>query len=130
MIPTKVHGLLDYLFGILLVAMPWLLKIGDNNAETLVFVIAGVVTIIYSMYTNYELGAWPYLSMSTHLVIDTIQAIVLAASPWIFGFADDMYIPYVAAGVLELLVVTLSSRKPQVQEDRSQYAGRFSEKGL
>jgi hypothetical protein len=34
MIPTRVHGVLDYLVGALLVAAPWLFDFNRGGAET------------------------------------------------------------------------------------------------
>ncbi len=41
-IPTRLHGVLDYLVGTLLIAAPWLLNFNRGGAETWVPVILGV----------------------------------------------------------------------------------------
>jgi hypothetical protein len=128
MIPTKIHGVLDYTVAILLIAMPWILGVNGYNAQTYVPVVLGIATIAYSFITSYECGAVPVISMQTHLILDTINGLILATSPWVFGFADEIMIPYVGGGVLELLVVALSNRHPQFKPRREFYTRRFSGK--
>jgi hypothetical protein len=101
-IPTKVHGILDYLAGILLIASPWLFGFANDGAETWVPVVLGAMALVYSLCTDYELGAVKLLSMPVHLILDLLSGIVLAASPWIFGFSDTVYLPHLILGIFEI----------------------------
>ena len=49
----------------------------------------GIGLIAYSLFTNYELGVWKVAPMAVHNLIDIAAGALLAASPWIFGFADE-----------------------------------------
>ena len=109
-INTKTHGYLDYIMGVLLIASPWIFDFARNGAETWVPVILGASTIIYSLFTDYELGISRKISMNTHLMLDTVSGILLAASPWIFGFADYVWQPHLILGLLELGAVLLTKR--------------------
>lgn len=121
-ISTRVHGVLDYLMGMVLIAAPWLLGFADNTAATWVPVLLGVGVIVYSLFTNYELGVFRGISMRGHLWLDAISGIFLAASPWLFGFSDYVSTPHVVLGVLEVLAalttrtvpeaMTITSRRP------------------
>ncbi len=110
-ISTKVHGVLDYMMGILLIASPWLLGFASNGLEMWVPVVLGVTMIIYSLMTRYELGLSDNISMRTHLIIDTISGILLAASPWIFGFAETVYLPHLILGIAEIGAAALTTNK-------------------
>ncbi|MBD0364648.1 MAG: SPW repeat protein [Flavisolibacter sp.] len=112
-IPTKVHGYLDYLVSALLIAAPWLFGFANDGAETWVPVLLGGIAILYSLFSNYELGVVHQLSMRTHLVLDLIHGIFLAASPWIFGFADTVWAPHLVFGLLEIGVSLMTKREPQ-----------------
>lgn len=101
-IPTRVHGALDYLMAILLIASPWLFDFAAGGAETWVPVIIGIGAIVYSLMTAYEMGVVPAISMKTHLLLDLAAGLVLIVSPWLFGFADFIWIPHVVFGVLEV----------------------------
>ena len=109
-ISTKVHGVMDYMMGVLLIASPWIFGFADHNGMQLwTPVILGIMTIIYSLMTDYELGLSDNISMRTHLVIDFISGVLLAASPWLFGFADQVYLPHLILGIVELGAVLFTT---------------------
>ena len=117
-IPTKIHGILDYAMGLLLIASPWLFDFARDGAETWVPVVLGISTILYSLVTNYELGVSGKISMKTHLGIDLASGIFLALSPWIFGFSDYVYLPHVILGLTEVAAVLLSKTEPEYTPGR------------
>jgi hypothetical protein len=114
-IPTRVHGILDYLMGTLLIAAPWLFDFALGGAETWVPVILGVGVILYSLITDYELGVTRTLPMGTHLVFDLLGGVFLAVSPWLFGFSNTVWQPHLIFGLLEigasLTTKTIPARK-------------------
>ena len=120
-IPTKVHGVMDYLVGILLIASPWLFNFDRGRMETWIPVILGVGALVYSVMTDYELGLTRTLSMRTHLALDLMSGILLAASPWLFGFADYIYLPHLILGILEIGVSLMTKREPS--HERRQHRG-------
>jgi hypothetical protein len=75
-------------------------------------VILGVSAIIYSLLTNYELGVSRMISMRTHLMLDLMSGILLAASPWLFGFADYVWEPHLILGILEIGAALMTRREP------------------
>ncbi|HYD91016.1 MAG TPA: SPW repeat protein [Flavobacterium sp.] len=101
-IDTKTHGFLDYIVGLFLIAAPWVFNLDPSAPEGMIFIIMGAAVIVYSIITNYELGLIKALSMKTHLTLDVLSGIVLAASPWLFGFADRVYLPHLILGILEI----------------------------
>jgi hypothetical protein len=113
-IPTRVHGFLDYGVGLLLIAAPWLLGFAAGGAETWVPVTLGVLLLIYSMMTDYELGLVRAIPMPVHLGLDVVSGILLAASPWLFGFSDLVTTPHVVVGILEILAGIMTQTRPAV----------------
>ena len=107
-INSKIHGMLDYIVSIVLIISPWLLGFADGKAEMWIPIILGVSSIIYSIFTKYELGLFKVLPFKTHLTFDVFSGILLASSPWIFGFNDDIYFPHLIFGLLEIGVVALT----------------------
>ena len=101
-IPTRVHGVLDYAMGILLILAPWLLGFAAWGAETWVPSILGVAAVGYSFFTDYELGLIHAIPMRTHLALDAGSGVFLAASPWLFGFAGLVYLPHLILGLVEI----------------------------
>jgi len=114
-IPTKVHGVLDYLVGMLLIVSPWLLDFADDSVRTWIPVALGAGALIYSLMTDYELGVGKSISMKTHLALDLLSGLLLAASPWIFGFADEIYAPHLVFGLLEMGVSLMTKTRPSPQ---------------
>jgi hypothetical protein len=77
--------------------------------------------LVYSTFTKYELGISKYLPMRTHLLLDIIIGVFLAASPWIFGFASYVYAPHLFFGLFAIVVAFLSKKSSQ-QIESSRYA--------
>jgi len=87
-IPTRLHAPLDYVVGAALIAAPWIFRFSEHTAATVIPVVLGIGLIAYSLFTDYELGVWRVFPMSVHNLYDIGAGAFLAASPWIFGFAD------------------------------------------
>ncbi len=106
-IPTRFHAPLDYIVGAVLIAAPWIFQFSEHGAATVISIVLGIGLIAYSLFTNYELGVWKVAPMSVHNLIDIVAGAVLAASPWIFGFADEgtnVWVPFVVIGVAAIFL--------------------------
>jgi len=101
-IPTTFHAPLDYIVGAALIAAPWIFQFSEHTAPTILSIVLGIGLIAYSLFTNYELGVWKVAPMAVHNLIDIVAGTLLAASPWIFGFADEsanVWMPHVIVGL-------------------------------
>lgn len=121
-ISTKTHGVLDYLVGAILIILPWVLDFADGGIQMWIPIILGVSAFIYSIVTEYELGIYKIISFRTHLIIDTLSGILLAGSPWLFGFAHNVYIQHLVFGLLELTVVTFSKTDPSSSGSKKRHS--------
>lgn len=101
-IPTRIHGGLDYLVGLLLILAPYLLGFADGTAAQYVPQVLGVAALIYALLTDYEIGVVRMIPMPVHLLLDGASGLLLAASPWLFGFADRVFWPHLILGLLEV----------------------------
>jgi hypothetical protein len=115
-LPTKIHGALDYLVGIALIFAPNIFQF-SNVGGMAVWVprVLGVGLIVYSVFTNYEWGVIKVLPMSYHLMVDLVASLLLAASPFLFGFANqsvNVWLPHVVVGVTVILVVLVTQTHP------------------
>ena len=127
-IPTRTHGVLDYLVGALLIAAPWLFGFARGGAETWVPVALGAGAFLYSLFTDYELGVVRRIPMPVHLGLDLGSGLLLAVSPWLFGFAAFVWVPHLVFGLLEVGAALMTKRVPpsarqtrptQTSQDRS-----------
>jgi hypothetical protein len=100
--PTRVHGLLDYLVGGWLIVSPVVLRFKRDEAESRVPMLLGAGAIGYSMFTNYELGLVRRLPMPAHLTLDLLSGFLMASSPWLFGFSRQVWMPHLVFGLFEI----------------------------
>jgi hypothetical protein len=112
-ISTRVHGILDYLLGIILIASPWILGFDQGGAETVVPVVVGISVLLYSIFTDYEMGMSRKIPMQTHLTLDILGGIFLAISPWIFNFNEIVWAPHLIFGILEIGTGLSTSTVPE-----------------
>ncbi|HEX8904679.1 MAG TPA: SPW repeat protein [Longimicrobiaceae bacterium] len=110
-LPTRTHGVLDYTVGALMIALPFVLRFGQG-AQTWIFVALGGAAILYSLFTDYELGVVRKLQMPVHLWLDGISGVLLAVSPWLFGFDTEVWIPHVVVGLFEIAVAVVTDTVP------------------
>ena len=106
-IPTRLHAPLDYIVGVALIAAPWIFQFSDVTAATVLSVVLGIGLIAYSLFTDYELGVWRTFPMSVHNLFDIAAGALLAASPWLFGFADEganAWAPFVVVGLAAIFL--------------------------
>jgi hypothetical protein len=122
-IPTRVHGMMDYLIGVLLVAAPWLFNFDRGGAETWVPVILGAGVILYSLFTDYELSIARRIPMPTHLMLDLGGGLLLAVSPWLFGFSEWVWAPHLVVGLLEMGTSLMTRRVPDTGHQAGHAAG-------
>ncbi len=118
-ISTKVHGVLDYMMGILLIASPWLFGFAEGGGmKVWVPVILGMGALLYSLMTDYELGLSDSISMRTHLTLDLMSGVLLAVSPWLFGFADVVYLPHLILGITEVGAALMTRTHPATENTK------------
>ncbi len=70
-------------------------------------VVLGSGLIAYSLFTDYELGVWRVVPMSVHNLFDVSAGALLAASPSLFGFADEtaiVWAPHLVVGLAAIFL--------------------------
>jgi len=108
-ISPGVHGILDYVLGVTLVAAPFVLGF-DSDTATTVCVVAGIAELGVAMTTAWSRGIIKLIPPAVHGVIDYIFVVALITAPFIFGFsADDTataFFVIVGIGGLALVAAT------------------------
>lgn len=122
-IDTNTHGYLDYIVGIFFIVCPWIFNLKPGEPQGILFIILGVAAIAYSLLTKYELGLLRVLPMKVHLALDLLSGIVLASSPWLFGFAEEVYLPHVILGIFEIGASLMTKVAPAHNMDSSNNFG-------
>jgi hypothetical protein len=109
-IPAFVHGLVEYGVGALFIAAPFVLAF-DSDTATAVSIIAGVIVLIVAASTAMSTGLIKSIPVQAHVVLDYLLAILLIASPFLFGFDEDDTATafFIVVGVVHLLL-TIATR--------------------
>jgi len=102
-IPRTVHGVLDYVVGGLLLCAPTLFGFSHVETARNVAWAVGAGTLLYSLLTAYELSLAKLIPFKAHLTLDVIGGVLLLASPWLFGFSDEVTVPHVVVGAFEIV---------------------------
>ncbi len=77
---TRVHGMIDYATGALLIVAPWLFGFADGTAAQWVPVVLGAGILVMSLITNYELSLTRIVPMGAHLAVDGLGGALLGSS--------------------------------------------------
>lgn len=110
MISVRIHAIIDYLVGALLILAPFVLGFANGGPAMWVPILLGASIIVYSLLTRYEIAAARIIPFKIHLTLDAAGGLLLLASPWIFGFANVAWWPHVLVGPAELGVVAMTEK--------------------
>ena len=97
--PTKIHACVDYFIAFLSIFSPVLFGFGEGGVETLLPIGFGMLLILYSFFTDYELGLSKQIPLFLHFRLDQMAGALLAASPWLLNFSEMVYIPHLLLGI-------------------------------
>lgn len=100
LIPTTIHGFADYLVGVIVIALPFLL--GEEGAVRITLIALGVFVLIYSAMTDYELGAIRFLRIRFHLMLDALFGVAMILQPLMFDMTGTAHWPFHLLGILAL----------------------------
>jgi len=113
MIDTRTHGIIDYLTGALLILAPYLFGFATGGTEQWLPQFIGAAIIAMSLLTRYELSAAKLIPLKVHLGVDIATSVLLATSPWLFGFAELIWWPHLLVGLMEIGVAGMTWRAPE-----------------
>lgn len=105
-INSKLHGILDYTLGIVLMLSPWLFNYSrQTQAELWIPVISGAIAISYTIFTDASFGIVKKIKLSNHFLLDLILGSFLVAAPKLFDYAGYVYLlPYLWIGLLKIFI--------------------------
>jgi hypothetical protein len=124
-VPTKIHGVIDYVTAPTLLATPDVLGLNGGRASALAPRVAGASAAAYSALTDYELGVRRLIPMRVHLLLDGVSGAALASVPWLSGSwrrGVKHWLPHALVGAAEV-GLALTTR---TTADDEKPAGRFA----
>jgi hypothetical protein len=109
-IPAFIHGLWEYVAGVLLIAAPLIFGY-DSGSATAASIILGVLLIFLTATTSSSTSLVNQVPLPVHILLDYALAAILIASPFLFGFSDDGTATafFIVLGVVHLLL-TIATR--------------------
>ncbi len=113
-IPTSVHGMIDYVASGALYATPALLGLNDMPPSSRTLRLASGAAVASSLVTDYELGVVKLVPMRAHLMLDIMSGALIASSPWLFGFAKEgprHWLPHALMGATEVVISMMSKTR-------------------
>jgi len=110
--PTRIHAVTDYVMAAVLILTPFVFMFAEHEAARWVLIYAGVVTFVASLLTHDELGMACAIPMPAHLGFDILVGAIVIASPWLFGFADVIWLPHVILGAIKILLALATRWQP------------------
>jgi hypothetical protein len=114
-IPTKAHGALDLATGPALIAAPTLLRMNGNAGATIPPRVVGSAATLYALLTDYEFGLKRVLPMRTHLALDAIGGLALAATPLVTRASRRglrHWLPHAILGANEVVLALTTKERP------------------
>jgi hypothetical protein len=97
-VPVMVHGIIDYVVGVILLIAPFILGFSNETVPTVISMVIGALVIIVSLLTDYPLSAAKLIPVRIHSAADYLVGILLIILPLI------LYIGVTTALVLHLVL--------------------------
>lgn len=116
-IPRFVHGLIEYVAGVLFIAAPLLLSF-DSRAATAISIVVGVVVLVIAAATDGPTSLVNSLPITAHVALDYVLAVLLVALPFVAGFSGETTptVFFIALGVAHLLITIGTRFRPEAHE--------------
>jgi hypothetical protein len=112
-ISLKVHGILDYVGGILTTFSPWIFGFADlGDAPLYIPLCLGSMQLVMAIFSNHPYGLFKVFPMQLHLIIDMFAGILIMVSPWIYGFYHVVFLPHLLLGMMSFFAGLLTRHSP------------------
>lgn len=104
------HGVIEYLAGVLFIAAPFLFSF-DSDAAVAISILAGVLILVVTASSELPTSLIRVIPVMTHVVLDFAFSGLLIATPFLFGFAEETAPTafFIVLGVAHVLV-TIATR--------------------
>ena len=105
-ITKTIHAYLDYPVAFGLIAMPFILGLGETSILAFWLSVAtGVAALALTVFTDHELGIVRILPYSFHLLVDFAVGLVFVAAPSLLEFSGlDAFYYWILGGTVLIVV--------------------------
>lgn len=114
-IPRALHGIIEYVAGVLFIVAPFVLDFSDEGAATAVSIAVGIVVLLVAATTKGSTSLVDVIPTALHVAADYALAVLLIAAPFLFGFSDETNPTafFIGLGVVHLLVTVATRFTPR-----------------
>ena len=108
-VTKTIHACLDYPGALALIALPFLLGLGQSHPLALIIAPAvGVAAFLLTLLTDHLLGVIRVLPYRLHLAVDLAVGLLFVALPLVLGFSGLDAAFYLVNGAAVIAVIALS----------------------
>jgi hypothetical protein len=116
-IPAVVHGIVEYVAGVVFIVAPFVLTFA-SGAATALSIIFGVVVLVVAATTEGASGLISQIPVSAHVALDFVLAAALIIVPFAFGFSGETAPTafFITLGVVHLLLTIATRFRPPLAD--------------
>lgn len=126
MISLRVHNILDYVIGAVLIIAPWVFGFGEVAMARNLFLFGGVALIVYSLLTNYYYSIAHVIPLGVHMTLDVLLGVLFILAPALFGYraflTNGQYAVHVVLGVAAVGLVALTRPRTEAAKTPAERA--------
>lgn len=120
MLPLRIHNVIDYLTGALLIVAPWFFGFADVSPARALFLVSGFALLAYSLLTNYYFAVVRWIPLGAHMTLDTVLGLLLILAPALFEYrgllSEGPYVAHVAIGLGLVGLVALTRPRTEASK--------------
>jgi hypothetical protein len=118
-VPVLLHGILEYVVGVLFIAAPFLFGFSDKPAPTAAALVVGLLLLAFTATSDLPTGLVRSITPGIHATVDFVLAVVLVALPFVLGFTEQGRATalFIVVGVLHLLMTIATRFSPRDEFD-------------
>ena len=112
-IPTKVYGVLNYLWALTMIASPWLFDLVHvSNAAIFLPIYMGWLQLIMAIFVRNETGFIKQFPMQIHMVITAAMGFIIFVSPFLYTFSYKAHWPELFLGGFLMFMAIFTDKSP------------------
>jgi hypothetical protein len=118
-VPVLVHGVFEYVVGVLFIAAPFLFGFSSSAAPTAAAIVVGLLLLAFTATSVLPTGLVRSVTLGVHVTVDLVLAVVLVAMPFLLGFSDQgaPTALFIVIGVVHLLMTIATRFSPSSDLD-------------
>lgn len=107
------HSVIGFIVGVALLFAPNIFGFSDIGGVAVWLPrVLGVIVILSELTVRGSFSGMGVVPMRTHIVTDVLMGLLLALSPWLFGFSDEathVWTPHLIVGIV-MVAYALATR--------------------